>query len=57
MSIKSVQCKGSGQTIAGVGFTKRGVCPVCHRTQDLTSDGKLRKHSRLVRTAQLKRMR
>jgi hypothetical protein len=55
MSILKIQCRGSGQKVAGASFnTKRAVCPICGHMQDVRPDGKFRKHFRLTKTRKLK---
>ena len=56
MSKVVVQCKGSGRMIVG-GFAKRAVCPACHRMQDRASNGRIRKHTRILSKSQLRKMR
>lgn len=54
MSKMKVQCKGSGRSIAG--FAKRGQCPACGLMQDVNSNGRIRKHTRIVSKNQLSKI-
>lgn len=56
MSKTTVQCKGSGR-LAGSGFAKRAACPTCGRMQDRASNGRIRKHTRILSKSQLRKIR
>lgn len=49
-----VQCKGSGRQVAG--FARRATCTACGNQQDVASNGRIRKHMRVVTKAQLRKM-
>jgi hypothetical protein len=51
-----VQCKGSGKQIAASLNAKRGTCPSCHRQQDLTGAGKVRRHDRIMNKRAVKKL-
>lgn len=51
-----VQCKGSGKQIAASLNAKRGTCPSCHRQQNITPAGKVRRHDRIMNKRQVKRL-
>lgn len=51
-----VACKGSGRQ-TNVGFNvKRAPCPVCGDVKDLTGNGRIRKHARMITGKQLRAM-
>lgn len=54
MTMLKVQCKGSGKSVAG--FAKRASCPACGNMQDVNSNQRIRKHTRIVTKAQLRKM-
>lgn len=43
-----VQCSGSGRQIPTGLNTKRGACPRCHRQQNVTPAGRIRRHDRIL---------
>lgn len=55
MSKVRVQCKGSGRKVSAGVNAKRASCPWCHRQQDLTGKGRIRKHMVLTTTAKMRR--
>jgi hypothetical protein len=56
MTKLSVQCQGSGKKANASLNTKRFTCPSCHRAQDVNSNGRIRKHNRLMTKSQLRRI-
>ena len=55
MSKQVVQCLGSGRA-ANVGFNvKRAMCPTCQKQVPVASNGRLRKHTRMLSKAQMRR--
>lgn len=54
MSKVMVQCAGTGMQVNAGLNAKRAPCPRCHRTQDLTSAGRIRRHDVRRRKSSLK---
>lgn len=51
-----VQCKGSGRMISGSFNVTRAACPACGTMQDRASNGRIRKHMRLMHKRDLRKI-